>query len=237
MEKDGSVARDQREVRFSLKKGQEKEGYVSNKENEFNNIRKEVEKGTRQALQFLDDMAAGTADKNTRTPRANSGARAGTASTNMAEGQISDETKKMLAYAICALLCLRILSSLFKVLVYSIALPLGILFLMQNCPSNESFDAKKELKRVLRGHHLPDSHPEKPKDDWLSQGLARITASVTTELATSLGYELSFFNVFGACSLVTVQVPSIRMELYWFGACGSWYYLYQREVVPPAPHN
>ena len=25
-------------------------------------------------------------------------------------------------------------------------------------PSEESFDAKKELKRVMRGHHLPDDH-------------------------------------------------------------------------------
>ena len=40
-------------------------------------------------------------------------------------------------------------------------------------------------------HHLPENHPDKPKDDWLSSTIARVTASVATELATSLGYELS----------------------------------------------
>ena len=42
-------------------------------------------------------------------------------------------------------------------------------------------------------HHLPQNHPDKPKDDWFSSTIARVTASVATELATSLGYELSFF--------------------------------------------
>ena len=42
-------------------------------------------------------------------------------------------------------------------------------------------------------HHLPQNHPDKPKDDWFSSTIARVTASVATEFATSLGYELSFF--------------------------------------------
>ena len=42
---------------------------------------------------------------------------------------------------------------------YIILFPLTYVYLLQTCPSVESFEAKKELKRVLRGKHLPDDHP------------------------------------------------------------------------------
>ena len=64
---------------------------------------------------------------------------------------------------------------------------------MQNCPANDTFDAKKELKRVLRGQHLPEGHQDKPAGDWLSRTVARVTASVAAEAATALGYEVSYF--------------------------------------------
>ncbi len=93
---------------------------------------------------------------------------------------------------ITILTILRILSNL-KFLLQAILFPLAILYAMHTCPPNESFDAKKELKRVLRGHHLPDGHEGKPKNDWISRTVARVTASVAAEAATALGYELSFF--------------------------------------------
>ena len=34
---------------------------------------------------------------------------------------------------------------------YALAFPIAILFAMQSCPPNDTFDTKKELKRVLRG--------------------------------------------------------------------------------------
>jgi hypothetical protein len=49
---------------------------------------------------------------------------------------------------------------------------------------------------TFKSHHLPENHPDKPKDDWFSSTIARVTASVATELATSMGYELSFFVSF-----------------------------------------
>ena len=48
-------------------------------------------------------------------------------------------------------------------MLYLILLPLVYFYGLQTCPTVESFDAKKELKRVLRGHHLPEDHPNKPK--------------------------------------------------------------------------
>lgn len=89
------------------------------------------------------------------------------------------------------LTALRILAS-FRLLLNAIFIPVVILYAMQTCPPETSFDAKKELKRVHRGKHLPEGHENKPANDWLSQAIARVTASVGTELATALGYEVSF---------------------------------------------
>ena len=46
---------------------------------------------------------------------------------------------------------------------YAILFVVLYFYLRQTCPSVGSFDGKKELKRVLRGNHLPDTHPDKPK--------------------------------------------------------------------------
>jgi hypothetical protein len=45
----------------------------------------------------------------------------------------------------------------------------------------------------ISSHHLPDGHQDKPANDWLSRTVARVTASVTVEAATALGYEVSFY--------------------------------------------
>jgi hypothetical protein len=111
-----------------------------------------------------------------------------------------------------------------------LALPLGYLYLVQTCPPESSFDAKKELKRVLRGHHLPESDPNKPKG-FLSATLARINASVATELATTLGYEVTMVPLAGAAVVSSVRVPSAALDFYWVGVHGSWYYVYSMELA------
>lgn len=58
-------------------------------------------------------------------------------------------------------------------------LPLFYLYLVQTCPSPATFDAERELKRVLRGHYLPEDNPEKPRG-WLQETMASVTASVAT---------------------------------------------------------
>lgn len=76
--------------------------------------------------------------------------------------------------------------------VYIIAFPIIYLYAVQKCPSNESFDAKKELKRVLRGYHLPDNDPNKPKG-LIGETLARVQASAATEVAMAPGYEITIY--------------------------------------------
>jgi len=112
---------------------------------------------------------------------------------------------------------------------YALAFPIAILFAMQSCPPNDTFDTKKELKRVLRGVHLPEEHPNKPKKDWFSRTISRAQASIGTELATTFGYEVSFTNIFGVFSFATVHVSVVNTTFYWIGVHSKWRYLTQRE--------
>jgi hypothetical protein len=96
-------------------------------------------------------------------PRSSSGAGA---AADASEGTLSlEENKELLkyvAYAIGAALAFRLIfSAMFGL--YILAFPIVYLYLLQNCPKMESFDAKKELKRVLRGVHLAADDPNKPK--------------------------------------------------------------------------
>lgn len=136
---------------------------------------------------------------------------------------------KLILLLICAMTVLRILVT-FRILVNIIVLPLLILYGIQTCPTHESFDAKKEFKRVLRGHHLPEGHEDKPANDWLSRTVARVTASVTAEAATAIGYEVSFYSMGGICTVASVQLPAMNKELYWLGIFGSWRYILQRNT-------
>ena len=105
-------------------------------------------------------------------------------------------------------------------------------YFIQTCPKNESFDGRKELKRVLRGKHLPENHKDKPKG-FLEQVAAKVTASVTTELATLPGYELELtplFEPMPAARLSIMTVPTISMQYYWLGFNGHWYFLFSREA-------
>eukprot|EP00978_Attheya_sp_CCMP212_P009829 scaffold23424_cov57-Attheya_sp.AAC.1 len=140
-----------------------------------------------------------------------------------------EQQRQLLQYAAGAILSSILLKVVFQAMfyVYIVALPLVYLYCVQTCPSNESFDAKKELKRVLRGHHLPENHPDKPKG-FLTNALNRVQATVATEVATGLGYE----NILGAFTIAFVNVTSVERDLFWIGILGEWRYLYQRESIP-----
>uniref|UniRef100_A0A7R9WTR3 Uncharacterized protein n=1 Tax=Craspedostauros australis TaxID=1486917 RepID=A0A7R9WTR3_9STRA len=116
-------------------------------------------------------------------------------------------------------------------MLYLIGLPALYFYAVQTCPPAMTFNAKKELKRVLRGHHLPDTHPDKPQGMW-EEWTARITATLTTELATFPGYEVQQHNLFDAVIGVKVTVPTANLEAYWIGAFSKWHYVYSRELEP-----
>ena len=150
---------------------------------------------------------------------------------------LSDEQNMQLikfgVMGIAGLLLLRVVLNAALVL-YILALPALYVYLLNTCPAEASFDAKKELKRVMRGHHLPENHPDKPKG-FLSETLARLSASVTAEVATGLlGYEITMIDLAGAAKVVCVRVPAAKMDYYWAGLVGQWYYVYSNEISDQA---
>lgn len=140
---------------------------------------------------------------------------------NIATTTLSDANNEVLiqyfVVALGILLALKIIYSALNVLAIFLV-PVVYLYAAANCPNNNTFDAKKELKRVMRGAHLPEE--QKPKG-FFEQGLSRLAASVTTELATSLGYEISLTDVLGAAKLACVKVPVANAEFYWMGIFGK----------------
>ena len=153
--------------------------------------------------------------------------------TNGAENNIFKTTdpQEMLKWAVMLIGALTILKTLASAF-WQIALgsfPALFLYLRHTCPSKESFDKRKELKRVLRGHHLADDHPDKPKG-YLESIMAKATASVTAETAVLSGTEVQLTSYQGACILVELKVPTINVIFYWIGIAGSWRYLFSRKI-------
>ena len=141
----------------------------------------------------------------------------------------NQEIVKYALYGLGICIILKMLASSF-LLLYFLCGPLTFLYALQTCPTVESFDAKKELKRVLRGHHLPENHPEKPKG-YFEQMAYRFAASVATELATLPGYEVTISPLFGAAIWINLYVPTANTQHFWIGAFGKWFYIHSRERV------
>ncbi|CAJ1941225.1 unnamed protein product [Cylindrotheca closterium] len=142
-----------------------------------------------------------------------------------------EDNQMILRYGVMVVLAsivLRAMSSSMVLVIYFVGLPLVYVYALQTCPPASTFDAKKELKRVLRGHHLPQGHPEKPKG-FLAEMATRVAASVTTELATMPGYQVSMLPFGGAVILVDLVIPTANTQHYWLGAFGKWHYVYSRK--------
>jgi hypothetical protein len=147
-------------------------------------------------------------------------------------GTLTDGDKQRMMmyfmYAVFGSILVRVLANA----VYGLSLillPIGFSYLSQNCPTIQSFDVKQQLKRVLRGQHLPENHPSKPQG-FFSETIARVTASIATELATLPGYEVITTNVLGTCIVVKVRVPTANLDFYWIGIVQQWYFLYSSEI-------
>mmetsp|Transcript_16881 Transcript_16881/g.31565 ORF Transcript_16881/g.31565 Transcript_16881/m.31565 type:complete len:168 (-) Transcript_16881:191-694(-) len=147
------------------------------------------------------------------------------------EAMSEEQTKQMMflaAYGVGFAVAMKILAMIALPL-FIVALPLVYLYAIQNCPSNDSFDAKKELKRVMRGQNLPQSEPARPKG-LLANMIEKTTAAVQTEMATSMGYEVTLASYGGAFTVATVRVPMLEQDCIWIGAFQEWRYLGCREI-------
>lgn len=146
---------------------------------------------------------------------------------------LSDAQNKMiLKYGGLGLLSIMFLQLLKQAMfgLYILATPMLYIYLVSKCPKQETFDARKEVKRVMRGHHLAEDDPNKPKG-FFSETLARMTASVTTEAAiAAMGAEVTMVPLAGAAIVATVRVPAAQMDYYWIGIHENWYYVYSSEL-------
>jgi len=149
-----------------------------------------------------------------------------------------EESQRLVQYAllfIAGLILLKILSDSTIGSLLVLAIPLVYVYGLQTCPYENSFDAKKELKRVLRGQHLPDDHPNKPKG-FLEEMAARVAASVTTELATLPGYELQMTNLAGAGWIADMRIPTAKLQCFWIGVFHRWIYICSFDI-PERPSS
>eukprot|EP00591_Stephanopyxis_turris_P006611 CAMPEP_0195510252 /NCGR_PEP_ID=MMETSP0794_2-20130614/2944_1 /TAXON_ID=515487 /ORGANISM="Stephanopyxis turris, Strain CCMP 815" /LENGTH=301 /DNA_ID=CAMNT_0040637631 /DNA_START=33 /DNA_END=938 /DNA_ORIENTATION=+ len=141
-----------------------------------------------------------------------------------------EQNKLLLKYAALAVMFAVFMRALATFISGIAILLIPLLFYAsQNCPSDGSFDAKKEIKRVLRGVHLSEDDPNKPKG-WLEETIARASASVATELATGLGYTVTLTHFYGFATFANARVPTAKMDLYWIGAFGKWWYITSRSI-------
>jgi hypothetical protein len=123
--------------------------------------------GSKTALLRVSNWTPGASPPKTTerssssTSRSSTGAGAAAADTSLSLEE-NKELLKYVAYAIGGAVAFRLIfSAMFGL--YVLAFPIVYLYLVQNCPKMESFNAKKELKRVLRGAHLSEDDPNKPK--------------------------------------------------------------------------
>ncbi|KAL3897689.1 MAG: hypothetical protein SGARI_006863 [Bacillariaceae sp.] len=130
-----------------------------------------------------------------------------------------------------------LLKVLFATMLIIVVLPLLYFYLLSTCPAMDTFDGKQQLKRVLRGYHLDVADPRKPKGMW-EEWTARLTATVTTELATMPGYTVEMLPLAGAVVWTSMSVPTANLQCYWVGANHQWYYVGSRELeATPRPHQ
>ncbi|GMH70168.1 hypothetical protein TrST_g12408 [Triparma strigata] len=124
--------------------------------------------------------------------------------------------------AVCLLVFIKILSRL-----RSFLWLVPVYFLLKSTvPTMESFDAKKELKRILRKENLPDNHPEKPKG-WLGKMASKAIASVAGEAMTAAGYTIKFDDFAGIVRIAEVELDVDKSTLVWVGVVNKWYFLKQ----------
>mmetsp|Transcript_38219 Transcript_38219/g.92941 ORF Transcript_38219/g.92941 Transcript_38219/m.92941 type:complete len:198 (-) Transcript_38219:546-1139(-) len=108
--------------------------------------------------------------------------------------------------------------------VYVLFLPGVYMYLSSSCPKEADFNAKEELKLVLDGTSLPESHPSKPKG-YLDSLFSKAKASVASEVSSFTGMKEEYTSVFGVILFVTVTAPAVGRKFYWIGAVNKFRFI------------
>eukprot|EP00804_Cyclotella_cryptica_P010546 CCRYP_016321-RA/>CCRYP_016321-RA protein AED:0.44 eAED:0.44 QI:185/1/1/1/1/1/3/421/180 len=172
-------------------------------------------------------MAPANQDKNTVSD-GNGLSRSSSSSSNGPAPPNSSEIVSIGITLIGSMIATRILATVSR-LATAVAAPLAGLYLMTTCPSNDSFDAKRELKRVLRGENLPEDHPDKPKN-FLQKTIAKVNATIQAETDAFVGCKVEIVDLMGLLKIASILSPTSNKYYYWLGAVNKWRYLMTRDV-------
>jgi len=230
VEKDGNLLNGADEQRFTIDKSSASSGNEQGKEKKelkLEEVKAEMRQNRESATKSIRQRAS--EKRNSETNNMASSNRQSSVT-----GVLTDDQNKELIKLAMKVVGVATLFRIFSSTFFSasiLLLPLAALYGKQTCPNQDTFDAKKELKRVLRGNYEPQTQPEKPKN-WLTETMTRVQASITAEVATGLGHEVSFLNLFGVCTLVTVKVPAMQLELYFIGIFDNWRYILHMNSKP-----
>ncbi|KAL7500325.1 hypothetical protein ACHAWT_010491 [Skeletonema menzelii] len=120
--------------------------------------------------------------------------------------------------------CLAVVSRLATAL----AAPICGFYLMSTCPTNETFDSKKELKRVLRGFYKSDADPSKPKN-FFEKALAKVNATVEAEAAALAGCNVEIIDLLGLVKIASINNSITQTSYYFLGAVNKWRYIMAKD--------
>lgn len=127
--------------------------------------------------------------------------------------------------------CLAVVSRLAAAL----AAPAMGFYLFSTCPTNDSFDGKRELKRVLRGEKLPEDHPDKPKG-FFEKTLAKVRSSIEAEAAALAGCKVEIMDIWGIIKVASIQHPITKTAYFWLGAVNKWRFIMAKDL-PKGEHS
>eukprot|EP00580_Thalassiosira_gravida_P016651 CAMPEP_0201666904 /NCGR_PEP_ID=MMETSP0494-20130426/10614_1 /ASSEMBLY_ACC=CAM_ASM_000839 /TAXON_ID=420259 /ORGANISM="Thalassiosira gravida, Strain GMp14c1" /LENGTH=170 /DNA_ID=CAMNT_0048146463 /DNA_START=27 /DNA_END=539 /DNA_ORIENTATION=+ len=127
--------------------------------------------------------------------------------------------------------CLAVIS---RLATFFAAPALGF-YLFTTCPTNETFDGKKELKRVLRGDKLPEDDPNKPKG-FFQKTMAKVSASIEAEAAALAGCKVEIMDLYGLVKVASIQHPMTKTAYFWLGAVNKWRFVMAKDF-PEGEHS
>mmetsp|Transcript_14969 Transcript_14969/g.30514 ORF Transcript_14969/g.30514 Transcript_14969/m.30514 type:complete len:160 (-) Transcript_14969:114-593(-) len=117
------------------------------------------------------------------------------------------------------------------VILATLAVGLVLGYLHHTCPSDDSFDAKRELKRVLRGHHLAENDPHKPKGFW-KRKMARLGASLQAEIPSAMGqHYVTIHPIATIAKVARIRVQNTQQEYTWIGLAGRWIFYQASDIA------
>ena len=141
----------------------------------------------------------------------------------------------MFGVGIFFMMIMKVFFRLLSFRFFCLLIPL-FLALRATCPPSDSFDVKKELKRVLRKELSPPEPPPSASAapsllfadpvKWFKGAATKAAASVAGEATVALGYDMQIVDYAGAVRVATVKFQAIgEKDCIWVGCFNKWYYM------------